>query len=228
MTQPESPPPPDLDVDLDLDADIDRDDVCTFCGLRYQGEPIQCRRCGALLNDAAEEIFRAGEAQGRRLSHTRALSDLFFLVGLLLGGPMMTLGGELQIGLFIALAGAFASILRRYSDWSTPGTVVAGAAIAALFAALIVEPAQEPDETPARQEARRAFAAGLNDPATDFYVVARGPELTTIWFSVPPGTTQECGDYPSTEVRQHLARLGFARVVVPQDKTRGALCSFEP
>ena len=79
--------------------------VCTFCGLGYMGRPNQCTRCGALLNDAAGDAKRIGKENRRHTHNRRALADLLFLVGLLLGGPMMTIGGDVRTGLFIVLAG---------------------------------------------------------------------------------------------------------------------------
>jgi len=202
--------------------------VCTFCGLGYTGRPNQCTRCGALLNDAAGDAKRIGQENRKHTHIRRALADVLFLVGLLLGGPMMTIGGDVRTGLFIVLAGGFASVLRRYTDWSAPGTVIVGSVGAAIVAASLVDSAQELEATLAHSEARGAFAEALASPERDIFVEARGPGLITIWFTVPGDLTGECGDYPPEEIRAHLGDLGFARIVVAQPNRSGGLCSFAP
>ena len=57
---------------------------------------------------------------------------------------------------------------------------------------------------------------------------ARGPGLIALWFTVPAEMSQKCGDFPSVEVRTHLADLGFVRVVVARQNQSGGLCSFAP
>ena len=202
--------------------------VCTFCGLSYPGRPNQCTRCGALLNDAAGDAKRLGKEARRQTYTRRAMADLLFLVALLLGGPMMTIGGDVRTGLFIVLAGGFASVLRRYTDWSAPGTVVVGSVAAAIVAVTLVDSAEELEATMANSDARGAFSDALADPQRDVFVEARGPGLIAIWFTVPAELSGECGDYPPEEVRSHLADLGFARVVVSGQNQSGGMCSFAP
>lgn len=202
--------------------------VCTFCGLSYMGRPNQCTRCGALLNDAAGDAKRLGKEARQQTYTRRAMADLLFLVALLLGGPMMTIGGDVRTGLFIVLAGGFASVLRRYTDWSAPGTVVVGSVGAAIVAVSLVDSAQELEATMANSDARGAFAEALADPERDVFVEARGPGLIAIWFTVPADLSGECGHYPPEEVRTHLADLGFARIVVSGQNQSGGMCSFAP
>lgn len=194
--------------------------------LRRPSQPVYPVR--TLLNDAAGDAKRMGSEARRDVRHRRALADLLFLVGLLLGGPMMTLGGDVRMGLFIVLAGGFASVLRRYTDWSAPGTVVVGSVAAAVVAATVMEPVQELEATMADADARGAFAEALASPERDIFVEARGPGLIALWFTVPAEVSLECGDFPPVEVRTHLADLGFARVVVARQNQSGGLCSFAP
>jgi hypothetical protein len=74
---------------------------CPFCGFTYYGRPNQCSRCGSLLNEAAEDAKRVGMNARQNVRAQKAISDTFFLVGLLLGGPMMAIGGNVRLGLFI-------------------------------------------------------------------------------------------------------------------------------
>lgn len=180
------------------------------------------------MNEAAGDAKRMGSEARRQVQKRRTLADLLFLAGLLLGGPMMTIGGDMRTGLFIVLAGGLASVLRRYTDWSAPGTVVVGSVGAAIIATALLEPAQDLEAILAHPEARGAFAEALASPEQDVFVEARGPGLIAIWFTIPGELSGECGDYPAEEVRTHLADLGFARVVVAQRNQSGGLCSFAP
>ena len=55
----------------------------------------------------------------------KARSDTMFLMELLLGGPMMAIGGNVRPGLLVVFGAGLASVIRRYSGWSTMGAVVA-------------------------------------------------------------------------------------------------------
>jgi hypothetical protein len=119
-------------------------------------------------------------------------------------------------------------VLRRYTDWSAPGTVVVGVVGAAIVAAVVVDPAHELEATLADSDARGAYAQALSDPQGDVFVEARGPGLIAVWFTIPGGLSRECGDYPSEDIRTHLSDLGFARVVVAEQNQSRGLCSFAP
>ena len=202
--------------------------VCPFCGLLYEGKRNRCHRCGMLINEAAEDLERLIRS-GRKLLHTRkSISDTFFLVGLLLGGPMIAIGENLQLGLFIVLAAGFASILHRHSDWSTPGTVLIGSLGAMVAASLLVDPADVPEDSLVAEAARAAFASALDDRDLDVFVHTRGGGHISIWFAAPPDVAGECGEYPAPRVRKHLKDLGFRRVVVTGVNESGGLCSFSP
>ncbi|HSW31218.1 MAG TPA: hypothetical protein VLH75_17155 [Longimicrobiales bacterium] len=203
--------------------------ACPFCALRLQGSPSQCPRCGALLGAAADDLKRFGE-RGRELLQTRrALSDTLFLAGLLLGGPLITVGDHFRLGSFVVLAASAAALLRRRTSWSLPGVVAIGSLAALVLAALVVEPAHHAvDESRAGEDARRAFVDALDQADDDASVEERGVGALVVWFVVPDGQAGECGDYPPTEVRAHLADLGFRRVVVMDRSPAGGLCSFVP
>lgn len=215
-----------------MSASTPREDaagVCPFCALDFEGVPNQCPRCGTLLGEAAHDLkrFAAGE---RRLDRSRkALSDTIFLVGLLLGGPMISFGGNLRIGVFVVLAGALASVLRRYTDWSLPGTLAVGSLAAMVVASLVVNPAADAyEETVANEDARQAFVTALGNADGNLFVETRGVGAVAVWFQIPPGASHECGEYPPPEVRTHLRDLGFLRVVVAEPNQSGGLCSFAP
>jgi len=202
---------------------------CPFCDLAFVGAPNQCRRCGTLLGEAAEDVKRLGKTARHSIRANKALADVLFLVGLFLGGPMMTLGGEVQLGLFILLAGGLASVLLRYTDWSALGTVLMGSLGAGVVAALLIEPAETPAEDASASEAARvAFVDALATQNREILVESRGPGSVTVWFTVPDAISGECGEYPERELRSHLAELGFLRIVVRDRNQMGGLCSFRP
>lgn len=202
---------------------------CPFCGLAVQGSPNACSRCGTLLADAAGDLRRLGERERRLLRSRKASSDTLFLVGLLLGGPMITLGGRFELGSFVVLAGGVASVLRRHTSWSLAGTLTIACLLAGLAATLLLEPAhQAVEETLADEAARQAYTAALDGRDPDVLVEARGPGGVTVWFTLPQAMAGDCGTYPPYEVRAHLAELGFLRVVVTAANQAGGLCSFVP
>jgi hypothetical protein len=203
--------------------------ACPTCQLAYGGQPNQCRRCGTLLGEAANDLKRLGAAERRLIRSRKALADTIFLAGLLLGGPMISFGGNLLIGIFVVLAGGLASMLRRYTDWSLPGTLSVGVLGALLVAALLVDPAADSiEDGTATEEAREAFVHALGANDEDLFVETRGVGAVAVWFQVPGGVSRECGDYPPTEVRTHLRDLGFLRIVVAEPNQSGGLCSFAP
>ena len=206
-----------------------RGGICPFCGLSFLGSPNQCNRCGALLGEARGDVKREGERARKAIRFKKAQADLFFLVGLLLGGPMMTLGGQSRWGLFIVLAGGFASLLRRYTASSSWGSATVGGLVSLLVATLLVDPVQEmAEEVEVGEAARDAFVQVFSEQNPDVLVGARGPGSVAIWFTVPDVLAGECGSYPPPEVTSHLADLGFLRVVVVDRTEAGGVCSFKP
>ena len=203
--------------------------VCPFCGSPYSDQQKQCSQCGSALGDARRDFQREiGEARG--LVHTRKnLADAFFLVGLLLGGPMMTLGGNLRLGLFIVLAGGVASVLRRYTDWSTPGTIAVGSIAALTLATWLVDASGDGEiDLMATEDARAGYILALDRGSEDIMVEARGVGLEAAWFTVPEQLGGECETFPGEAVRTHLRELGFSRIVVTDRNRSGGQCSFEP
>jgi hypothetical protein len=177
----------------------------------------------------ARQDFRRDVQEERRLVHARKnLADAFFLVGLLVGGPMMTLGGNLRLGLFIVLAGGVASALRRYTGWSTPGTIVVGVISALTLATWIVDPSGGEAGLVADEDARAGYILALDRGSEDIIVEARGVGLEAAWFMVPELMGGECETFPGKAVRTHLRELGFSRVVVTDRNRSGGQCSFEP
>ena len=207
----------------------DRPDACPFCGAGLSGKPNRCRRCGTILGEARDDLKREG-ARRRTVDRTRrAAADLAFLVGLLLGGPLMTVGGEFQLGLLIVLAGGFASLLRRYAAASNGGAGLIGGLLALVVAQLVVAPAvEELEEDDVGAEARAAFLQGLDERSPDLRVQSRGPGNLTAWFEGGEASGMPCGEYPPAELRAHLADRGFERIVVPGARTQAGVCSFPP
>lgn len=203
--------------------------ACPFCALRLQGAPNQCPRCGALLGAAVEDLKRFGERERKLLRTRKAVSDTLFLSGLLLGGPLITVGDQFRIGSFVVLAAAAAALLRRWTSWSLPGTLAIGSLAAMVVAAVVVEPAhQAVEESRSGEAARVAYVTALDEADPDVSVEERGVGAVVVWFTVPEGRAGECGSYPAPEIRAHLAELGFLRVVVAGRNQAGGLCSFVP
>jgi hypothetical protein len=203
--------------------------TCPFCGFKYMGSPAHCSKCGTIQESAREAIREEGKGARRHLRFQRASSDLFFLIGLLLGGPMMSLGGEIRLGLILVLAGAFSSVLRRYTEWSTPGTVGIGILTATLVATAAIDATPEPEEDGGVGEGvRLAYVQALGDQDLDVLVESRGLGAVTIWFHPPQVMAVKCGSYPAPRIRTHLAELGFHRVVVVGRNEKGGMCSFRP
>jgi hypothetical protein len=203
--------------------------ACPSCGTPYSGQPEQCSRCGSALGEARRDFQRDIEA-ARGLAHARKnMADAFFLVGLLLGGPTMTLGGNVQLGLFIVLAGGVASVLRRYTGWSTPGTIVVGSIAALTLATWLVDPSGAVDlSLLADEDARAGYILALDRGSEDIIVEARGIGLEAAWFTVPELMGGECETFPGEAVRTHLRELGFSRIVVTDRNLSGGQCSFTP
>lgn len=203
---------------------------CEFCGLELAGESARCPRCGALQGAAAEDLRRAGERRRAELGIRKRRADLLFLGGLLAGGPLLSFGLAPRVGLFLILAGGVASTARRYTDWSTPGTLATGGLLAAVLASAIMEPGEPGGAPSADAHARSAFVEVLAERwAVDgVRVEARGPELSVVWLHVPAADAGACGSFPSPEVRGHLGELGVRRLVVAGQESEEGVCTFSP
>ena len=201
---------------------------CGFCGFTYYGCPNLCRQCGNLLHEAATDAQRLVDDRFRRIWRQKARSDTLFLLGLLVGGPLMAVGSTFRIGLFVTLAGGLSSVIRRYSNFSTAGTLVLGATIALIAATLFVETPETEEETLAAESARAAYVQALSDRDPDVFIETRGSGHVAVWFDVPDEFEGECGEYPAQVIRDHLSGLGFLRVVVATVNQSGGICSFRP
>jgi hypothetical protein len=206
--------------------------ACPHCGRALSGRPNRCPHCKKLLGEAAHDLKRVG-AEERRLVHRRkSAADLLFLAGLLGGGPLLALGGRAGIGLFVLLAGGVASALYRYTQSSLAGSLLIASLGAAVVAVAVTGPGDTstPEEAQVHEAARAAYVAALAraiEP-TGGMVEARGPGEITVWFELPTESGAACGDYPDPAVREHLAELGFVRVVVAARTEGAGLCSFKP
>jgi hypothetical protein len=201
---------------------------CTFCGHTFYGRPNQCRQCGQLLHEAAEDAERVIKEGRLAIGAQKARSDTMFLVGLLLGGPMMAIGGNVRAGLLVVFGAGLASVIRRYSAWSTTGTVIAGIAFAGILGVWFIDAAPSEEEVLAAEAARVAFVDALTNVDADVYVETRGAGNFAVWFTVPADIAGECGEYPSEEIRTHLSDLGVRRVVISAANRSGGVCSFAP
>ncbi len=201
---------------------------CPFCGSLYEGRPDRCHQCGMLINAGAADVQRLIQSKRKALRSRKTFSDTIFLIGLVLGGPIISFGESMQFGLFLVLAAGFASLLSRYSDWSRPGTVLVGSLVAMVAASLLIDPADVLEDAVAAEVARAAYTSALDDQDQDVFVHTRGDNHVVIWFSAPPDVAGECGDYPPFAVREHLKDLGFRRVVVTGLSDGAGLCSFRP
>ena len=103
-----------------------------------------------------------------------------------------------------------------------------GSATALIVATLFVETPQTKEEVLAAELARAAYVEGLSDLDPNVFVETRGLGHVAVCFNVPEVFEGECGEYPSKPVREHLAGLGFLRVVVATMNQGGGLCSFRP
>ena len=74
----------------------------------------------------------------------------------------------------------------------------------------------------------KAYVTALGAQREDIMVQSRGPGSETGWFTVPESMSGDCGEYPAKEMRDHLASLGFHRIVVRDRRQAGGLCSFRP
>lgn len=137
----------------------------------------------------------------------------------------------MRLGLLLVLAGGFASVLRRYTGWSNPGTVAIALLSAAVVATAVVDPPSGDDagsDIFVGEAARLAYLHALALRTLDVPIQARGPGAVTAWFYPPQAVAGDCGSYPPPEIRTHLAELGFVRVVVALQDQKGGMCSFPP
>jgi len=183
-----------------------------------------------MVRASAEDLRSFAELEKAKERRRKSVADLFFLVGLLAGGPILV-AGRGQAGLFLVLGGALASLGRRYTALSTAAAALIGFLTSAVVAAVIVEPGTGVAESAAGAEAERlAYAREL---ATRYEpdgvsVAARGPGSITIWFQIPAVDSVSCGAIPLPPERDRLDALRYVRVVVAAREETGRLCTFRP
>lgn len=206
---------------------------CPRCGAELGLRLVKCSRCGHRAPEAVEAIRQEGSRRSRSLAKRKKTADLFFLAGLLLGGPLLSFDIRAGTGLFLILGGGVASVLRRYTSWSTAGTLVVGALSAAVVAVAVSDPGAGADQGEGAgpdPAAREAFVARLGERWLDrgVHVESRGATGTVIWFRIPTAEQEECGSFPPAEVREHLRGLGVRRVVVAARRGDRGFCTFAP
>jgi hypothetical protein len=206
--------------------------ACPHCGRALAGTPNRCPHCKKLLGDAAHDLKQVAAEERRRERARKNTADILFLAGLLVGGPLLSLGGRTGLGLFVLLAGSVASALYRYTASSLGGSLLIAALGAAVGAVAISAPLGEstPEDAQVGEAARAAYIGALarDVEAVGGLVEARGPGQITVWFELPTQDGAGCGSYPDEVVRAHLAELGFVRVVVAARTEGAGLCSFKP
>lgn len=204
--------------------------TCPACGARVVPGAAACGRCGAALRAEPGELQAFAKREVARERRRKSVADLFFLSGLLGGGPLFGLGWT-QPGLFLVLGGGLASVARRYTVLSTVGSALVGFLTAAVIAAVVLEPGAAAPRAAAVAEAERgAYAAELaaRYEARGVAVEPRGAGLITIWFQVPAADSAACGTVPLPPERDRLAALGFVRVIVAALTESGRICTFRP
>jgi hypothetical protein len=103
---------------------------CPTCGGPVPVGSDVCPRCGMPGASARGGPDSADTRTRSEAARRKTNADLLFLAGLVLGGPLMTFGGRFHLGLSLVLAGAFASVLRRYTGMSLGSSLMLGAAAA--------------------------------------------------------------------------------------------------
>ena len=217
--------------------------MCPYCKRALEGRPNQCPHCGKLVGDAAHDLKRVAADERSRVARQKTVADVLFLVGLLIGGPLISqagrsvtallapLGGHVRVGLFVLLAGAAASALYRWTQSSLLAALLIaglGAAVVAVAVTPAGSDAAEPEHV--AEDARDAFITAIGkdlEPAGGL-AEARGPGSIVAWFEVPGDMPVGCGDFPDPQVRVHMAALGFERIVVGGRAADGSVCSFKP
>ncbi|MBI4539147.1 MAG: hypothetical protein HY704_06505 [Gemmatimonadetes bacterium] len=203
---------------------------CPACGAGVAAGAGVCGECGAQTRATAGDLRAFAEAERSRERRRKLVADLYFLVGLLGGGPLLTLG-RMQLGLFLVLGGGLASAARRYTALSAAASALVGFLSSAVIAAAVLEPrGPTPGAEAAAEPERRAYADELaaRYDARGVTVEPRGPGLITVWFTVPTVDSVTCGGLPLPPERDRLAALGFVRVIVAARAETGGLCTFRP
>lgn len=127
-----------------------------------------CPWCAGTMDDPAAEAAAAdplaiGQDRRRGISRQKNVSDLFFLTGLLTGGPLVSFDIQFTLGLVLMLGAGVASALVRYTAFSAPGALLAGGLGALTLVTAMVgppDPADDEDDD-TREAAREAYVGEL-------------------------------------------------------------------
>jgi hypothetical protein len=205
--------------------------LCPHCGRPLPGRPNRCPYCGRLLGEAQDDLKKVAAEERAILARRKNVADGLFLAGLLVGGPLLSLGGRTRLGLFVLLGGAAASGLYRWARSSLPAALLIGGLAAGVVAVAVTNPSgTNEDEVQVQADARGAYVGALAHDLEPLggLAEARGPDGIIAWLQLPPDETVGCGSYPDAQTRIHLAQLGFVRVVIANETAQGVVCSFKP
>lgn len=173
-----------------------------------------------------------GRERRRALGRRKNTADLFFLLGLVAGGPLVSFDLQPTAGLVLILSGGIASALVRYAAFSPSGALLVGVLGSITAVTGVLGPAEGGADASAdtRELARTAYADELarRYESEGLLVEARGPGAVTIWFHPPAALEIVCGTFPDAPTRRHLAELGFMRIVLNVRSEDSGICSFHP
>lgn len=211
--------------------------LCPECGMMLPPQWEECPWCAGSMDDlvaegAAPDPLAIGQDRRRGINRKKNVSDLFFLAGLLTGGPLVSFDIQFTLGLVLMLGAAVASALVRYAAFSAPGALLAGGLSALTFVTAVLGPLEPADDedSDTREVAREAFVGELarRFERDGIVVEARGAGAVTVWFFPPAVLETSCGAFPDEPTREHLAELGFRRIVVTIRSESQGICSFHP
>ena len=111
------------------DAVSDSNRSCPECGMMVPPQWDDCPWCAGTMDDpvaeaAAADPLAIGQNRRRGISRQKNVSDLFFLAGLLTGGPLVSFDIQFTLGLVLMLGAGVASALVRYTAFSAPGALL--------------------------------------------------------------------------------------------------------
>jgi len=224
-------------VPMPPDAVADRNQSCPECGMTLPPQWKDCPWCSGEMDDpvtgpAGPDPVSVGQERRREINRTKNVADAFFLSGLIAGGPLVSFDIQFTLGLVLMLGAGVASVLIRYTAFSATGALLTGILGALTFVSAVLDPPDRSDEADndTREAGRTAY---VNELARQYerdgiVVETRGLGAVTVWFYPPAVLNTPCGTFPDEPTRQHLAELGFLRVVVNIRSQGQGLCSFHP
>ena len=224
-------------VAMPSDAVSDSNRLCPECGMMLPPQWDECPWCSGSMDDigtagATPDPRAIGQERRRGISRRKNVSDVFFLMGLLSGGPLVSFDIQFTFGLVLMLGAGVASTLVRYTAFSAPGALLAGGLGALTFVSAVLDPPGPADveDSDTREAAREAYVGELarQFEGDGIVVEARGGGAVTVWFFPPAVLATSCGAFPDKPIREHLAALGFRRIVVNIRSEGQGVCSFHP